>query len=501
MSTLGTYDYWAIEYGYREFADATQEKSELARIAERSATDPALSYATDEDLASNDPLVNQRDLGNDPLAFAQRQIQLARELWQRTQRRPLAADDDLSLHRRNLERGFATLGAALPMAARYVGGTYTSRARAGAGQPLLVPVPAAQQVAALDLIVGQLFSSASFKFDPQFMSRLGVDRLERAAGTDFSLPTTVLGLQRGALDNLMSDGLATRLADAEARVADPNKLLSYADVQQRLSQAIWADATENKICIITGAAQGIGAATVAKFAAEGATVIGCDRRRSCPARRGRHLCRGRDRPRPGRRHGGRGEGPVRPHRRAGQQRRHHQGRAAAEDDAGAVRRRHRRQPARCLPLRAGGGRHHGRAGRGVILNASSVVGIYGNFGQTNYAATKFGVIGFTKTWSRELGPKGMRVNAVAPGFVETPILATIPDKVLQHMREQVPLHRLGKPEEIANVYAFLASDEASYINGAVIEVSGGMTVVSLAGGHRGAAPASSDNRADVCPVR
>jgi len=115
-------------------------------------------------------------------------------------------------------------------------------------------------------------------------------------------------------------------------------------------------------------------------------------------------------------------------------------------------------------------------GAGSILNASSVVGIYGNFGQTNYAATKFGVIGFTKTWSRELGPKGVRVNAVAPGFVETPILATVPDKVLQHMREQVPLHRLGKPEEIANVYAFLASDEASYVNGAVIEVSGGMSV-------------------------
>ena len=115
-------------------------------------------------------------------------------------------------------------------------------------------------------------------------------------------------------------------------------------------------------------------------------------------------------------------------------------------------------------------------GSGVILNASSVVGIHGNFGQTNYAASKFGVIGFTKTWSRELGPKGIRVNAVAPGFVETPILSTIPEKVLTHMREQVPLRRLGKAEEIANVYAFLASDEASYINGAVIEVSGGMTL-------------------------
>jgi 3-oxoacyl-[acyl-carrier protein] reductase len=115
-------------------------------------------------------------------------------------------------------------------------------------------------------------------------------------------------------------------------------------------------------------------------------------------------------------------------------------------------------------------------GGGVILNASSVVGIYGNFGQTNYAATKFGVIGFVKTWARELGPKGVRCNAVAPGFVATTILNTIPLKVLEQMTERVPLRRLGTPEDIANVYAFLASDEASYINGAVIEVAGGLTV-------------------------
>ena len=115
-------------------------------------------------------------------------------------------------------------------------------------------------------------------------------------------------------------------------------------------------------------------------------------------------------------------------------------------------------------------------GSGVILNASSVVGIYGNFGQTNYAASKFGVIGFTKTWARELGPKGIRVNAVAPGFIATPILDTIPEKILASIKNQVPLARLGSPEEVANVYAFLASDEASYVNGAVLEVSGGMTV-------------------------
>jgi len=117
-----------------------------------------------------------------------------------------------------------------------------------------------------------------------------------------------------------------------------------------------------------------------------------------------------------------------------------------------------------------------RQGGGVILNASSVVGVYGNFGQTNYAASKFGVIGFTKTWSRELGPKGIRVNAVAPGFVATPILGTIPDKVITELEHRVPLGRLGQPEEIASVYAFLASDDASYVNGAVLEVSGGLVV-------------------------
>jgi 3-oxoacyl-[acyl-carrier protein] reductase len=113
---------------------------------------------------------------------------------------------------------------------------------------------------------------------------------------------------------------------------------------------------------------------------------------------------------------------------------------------------------------------------GCILNASSIVGLYGNFGQTNYAATKFGVIGMVKTWARELGRKGIRANAICPGFVETPILKTMPEKIVKMMEERVPLGRLARPEEIANTYAWLASDEASYINGAVIEVSGGVTI-------------------------
>lgn len=115
-------------------------------------------------------------------------------------------------------------------------------------------------------------------------------------------------------------------------------------------------------------------------------------------------------------------------------------------------------------------------GKGSIINASSVVGLYGNFGQSNYAASKFAVIGMTKTWARELGRKGIRVNAVCPGFVETDILGSMPEKVLQGMTDSSWSRRLGRPAEIANVYAFLGSDEASFINGAAIEVSGGLSL-------------------------
>ena len=115
-------------------------------------------------------------------------------------------------------------------------------------------------------------------------------------------------------------------------------------------------------------------------------------------------------------------------------------------------------------------------GSGVIINASSIVGLYGNYGQTNYAATKWAVIGMAKTWSKELGPKGIRACAVCPGFIDTPILAPMPEKVIDAMIKKVPLRRLGKTEEIAATYAFLASDEASYFNGAVLEVSGGVTL-------------------------
>lgn len=115
-------------------------------------------------------------------------------------------------------------------------------------------------------------------------------------------------------------------------------------------------------------------------------------------------------------------------------------------------------------------------GYGRIINASSVVALYGNFGQTNYVATKSGLIGMTKTLARELGRKGITVNAVAPGFIATEMVKKMPPEVLKSMEDKVPLKRLGKPEEIAAAYLFLASADAAYINGTVLSVDGGITI-------------------------
>ncbi len=117
-----------------------------------------------------------------------------------------------------------------------------------------------------------------------------------------------------------------------------------------------------------------------------------------------------------------------------------------------------------------------KQGGGVIVNASSVVGLYGNFGQTNYVATKAGVIGMTKVWARELGKFNIRVNAVAPGFIMTEMVQQMPENILADMRAHTPIGRLGEPRDIANAYLWLASDEASFVHGATISVDGGIVV-------------------------
>ncbi len=115
-------------------------------------------------------------------------------------------------------------------------------------------------------------------------------------------------------------------------------------------------------------------------------------------------------------------------------------------------------------------------GSGVIINASSVVGLFGNVGQTNYAAAKAGLIGMTKALAKELGKKGIRVNAIAPGFIITPMTSNVPEKILEMMKEKTPLRRLGEPMDVASAYLYLASDDAKFVSGAVLSVDGGLVL-------------------------
>jgi len=115
-------------------------------------------------------------------------------------------------------------------------------------------------------------------------------------------------------------------------------------------------------------------------------------------------------------------------------------------------------------------------GSGVIINVASVVAIYGNIGQTNYIASKAGVIGLTKGWAKEFSKKGIRVNAVAPGFIKTPMTEKVPEKVIDFMVSRTPLGRMGETEEVAKAILFLSSDDASFITGVILNVDGGLVV-------------------------
>ncbi len=242
----------------------------------------------------------------------------------------------------------------------------------------------------------------------------------------------------------------------------------------------------DKVCIITGSANGIGLASARKFSSEGAVSIVCDRDKELAENAAVSI----------RAEGGRAysyfvdvtdrqtveamvyDVQTRLHRidtlvnNAGITK---DARLInmTEEDWDAVINVNLKGAFHCTQVVA---KHMLARGTGSIINTSSITGVYGNFGQGNYAATKAGVIGLTKTWARELGSKGIRVNAVVPGSIATHILDTVPPEQLDKIKNGCWLKRIGQPEEVANVYAFLASDEASYVNGATIEVSGGVSL-------------------------
>jgi 3-oxoacyl-[acyl-carrier protein] reductase len=249
---------------------------------------------------------------------------------------------------------------------------------------------------------------------------------------------------------------------------------------------------QNKVCLITGGAAGIGKATAVKFVAEGARVVICDLNEEVGQRTAAEL----------------GQSttfyPVNVAERqavqawvdevAGRYGRIdvlvnnagllRDGLLVKMKDGELVRQMSESDFDLVISVNLKGVFNCGQAvtphmirqGGGVILNASSVVGLDGNFGQTNYVATKSAVIGMTKVWARELGRHNIRVNAVAPGFIATEMVAAMPEKILAGMREHTPLGRLGDPADIANAYAFLASDDAAFISAAVLRVDGGIVI-------------------------
>lgn len=246
MSTLGPYDYWAIEYAYKPI-DGAREKQELEKIAARS-NEPQLAYGTDEDAGGSvaDPEVNVFDLGSDPLAYFRKRLVLSRELWSRLQARQLKPGESYESLRNSFDYGFTQFASTVPVAVKYIGGEKFVRDHAGTPRATFTPVSAESQREALALINDSLFNVDSFKFAPDLISRLGVDHFDPAYSRDISVASRVLAVQVAALDQLMSDPVASRLLDAQEKVVDGKKLLSLSELYDALQDAIWSELKSGK---------------------------------------------------------------------------------------------------------------------------------------------------------------------------------------------------------------------------------------------------------------
>jgi hypothetical protein len=248
MSTLGAYDYWAVEFGYKQFP-LGQEEIGLNQILAKSSQ-RELQYDTDEDAGYGsvigiDPNVNRFDMGSDPLAYYKLRMKLSRELWDRLQNMNLATGESYERLTRSFRSGFAQVANAAPLAAKYIGGVYTRRERAGSSRPLFEPVDAAKQRDALALITKDFLGTESFKFKPEFIARLATDRLERLesqSSLQTSVASLVASVQRGILDHVYSPAVATRLAEVGMKVNDPKETLGLADVYDTIQDAIWSEA-------------------------------------------------------------------------------------------------------------------------------------------------------------------------------------------------------------------------------------------------------------------
>jgi Met-zincin/Domain of unknown function (DUF5117)/Domain of unknown function (DUF5118) len=252
QTALGPYDFWAIEYAYRPMVPE-QEAAELQRIASRSA-EPALAYGSDEDnFLGIDAESLTFDLGDDPVAFAAKRIEIARDVIARQETRVLKPDTDYSVLRRSVNYAVRDAGRAAGILARQIGGVRTLRDHPGSGRDPLLPVPAAVQRQALDVLASGVLAADSFKLSPAMQRRLAPDFSERgealfggegAVTTDFSIIDIVLGMQRALLAQLMSDGVATRLLDSEGKVdlrAGSADAFRLSELYTRLTREIWSE--------------------------------------------------------------------------------------------------------------------------------------------------------------------------------------------------------------------------------------------------------------------
>ncbi|NML14118.1 zinc-dependent metalloprotease [Azohydromonas caseinilytica] len=253
QTRLGPYDFWAIEYAYKTFPPGTPAKEEeaaLARMAARSS-EPGLSFGTDEDnYLGVDPESLMFDLGADVLEFARKRIEIAHELLQRLETRPLKADEDYAVLRRAVVYAVRDAGRAAGLATRQIGGVRTLRDFPGSGRDPLQPVPAATQRAALDLLATQVLSPEGLRVSPTLQRRLAPDYQERgealSAGegpvaTDFSVTAMVVGMQRSLLAQLMSDEVAQRLLDSEAKFARAQEGFRLSELYARLTREVWRE--------------------------------------------------------------------------------------------------------------------------------------------------------------------------------------------------------------------------------------------------------------------
>ena len=247
-TTLGAYDYWAIEYAYKPIP-ADQEAAELARIAARS-TEPTLAYGDDIDQGVGgpydgfDPRTNQRDLGDDPLAYARKRLKLSQELWERVQARPANVGDDPNRNRRSVLESFRQLGMTANNVSKYVGGLHAERVVPGVSTgPAFKPVDNAQQRDALRFIAAGLLSSDSFKFKPEFLAMQTVDYNEWDRGLPLSIPDSVAALQGRVLDRLMSAATARRLIEQSAYLPEGQRkgAVSLSEVYGTLQGAIFSE--------------------------------------------------------------------------------------------------------------------------------------------------------------------------------------------------------------------------------------------------------------------